>query len=229
MSGRLWLLGIPPSRWIALGFIALAAVLLSVVVREHLDLEWTVESLRELVARAGYWGPLVYIAILAFRFAVLVPSSILLTAAGLCFGMLLGALYATVGLALSALLKYAVASTAGRDVLLRQLPPDWKASLAVGDRRSTAGGLALICAYPFGPKHLFQIAAILAGMSFGRYLLAVTSGAGFRASAFAVTGEAIATGRGILWASALLLVTGAVPLVVPRWRAWLFSMKGAPA
>ncbi|MDJ0787707.1 MAG: VTT domain-containing protein [Myxococcota bacterium] len=228
MSEPRELLGIPPSRWALLGGVVLALAALSLLVRDQLSLEWSVESLRALVSRAGLLGPVLYVGILTLRFAVLVPSSILLAAAGLCFGAVPGTLYATIGLTLSALLKFAVASIAGRDFLLRQLPKHWSVTLAVGDRRATAGGLALVCAYPFGPKHVFQIAAILSGMSLWKYAAAVASGAKFRAGAFAVLGEAVATGQGVVGASALLLVVGAIPLAVPRWRAWLFS-AGAKA
>ena len=221
---RVWM-GVPLSRWAFLGVVVLAAGVLSIAVRERLGLEWTVASLRAFVFDAGIWGPVVYIAILTFRFAVLVPSSILLTASGLCFGAVPGMLYATVGLTLSGLLKFAVATIAGRDVLLRQLPGRWRDAFAVGDRRATAGGLAIVCAYPFGPKHVFQIAAILSGISFGRYLLAIASGSNFRAGAFALLGDAVATGKGMLLVSLVLLGIAAIPLLVPRSRARLLPMK----
>ncbi len=226
MSERAGFLGVPPSRWAALAAVLLALGLLSIPVRDRLDLEWSVASLRELVERAGFWGPVLYVGILTFRFAVLVPSSILLTAAGLCFGAIPGALYATLGLSLSALLKYGVASIAGRDFLLRQVPERMRARLAVGSRRASAGGLGLVCAYPFGPKHVFQLAAILSGMSLLRYVAAVGLGASFRAGAFAGLGEALATGAGLLWITAGLLAVGSLPLLVPGWRRWLFLEAG---
>ena len=216
-------LGISAARWAALAAVACGLGLLSVFVRDALALEWSVASLRELVGRAGWWGPLFYIGVLTFRFAVLVPSSILLTAAGICFGAVPGALYATVGLTLSSLLKYAIASIAGRDFLLRQLPVNWRSRLAVGDLRSTAGGLAVVCAYPLGPKHVFQIAAILSGMSFVRYVVAVSAGATFRAGAFSFLGDAVATGQGIVLLSSILLLIAVIPLAVPTWRRWLLS------
>lgn len=221
-------LGISAPRWAALGAVVFTFGLLSVFVRDALALEWSVASLRELVERAGWWGPLAYISILTFRFAVLVPSSILLLAAGICFGAFPGTLYAAIGLTLSAFLKYGVASIAGRDFLLRQLPAKWGENLAIGDRRATSGGLALVCAYPFGPKHIFQIAAILGGMSFAHYAIAVAGGANFRAGAFALLGDAVATGEGIVLVSSLLLAAAVMPLAVPRWRRWILS-PGATA
>jgi uncharacterized membrane protein YdjX (TVP38/TMEM64 family) len=222
-EGRRTWLGVSTARWSALAAVAAGLVLLSVLVRDQLALEWSVASLRGLVERAGWWGPLLYIAILMFRFAVLVPSSILLIAAGLCFGAVPGTLYATVGLALSALLKYAVASIAGRDVLLRQLPRRLRERLALGDRRTSVGGLGLICAYPFGPKHVFQVAAILSGMSLVPYLIAVSAGANFRAAAFSLLGDSVATGEGIALVSTLLLLVTAAPLAFPASRRWLLA------
>ena len=229
MSPHRELLGISLGRWALLAGFAVAVVSSSLLVRERLDLEWSVESLRALVAQAGAWGPALYVALLSFRFAVLVPSSILLTAAGLCFGALPGTLYATLGLTLSALLKFGIARIAGSDFLLRQLPQPWRSTLEVGDRRATVGGLAVICAYPFGPKHVFQIAAILSGMSLGKYLLAVAGGAKFRAGVFSFLGEAISTGQGLFWVTALLVAIGAIPFVIPPWRAWLFPRAGVSA
>ncbi len=212
-------LGVSAARWALLAAIVLGLGLLSIELRQRLDLEWSVESLRELVAAAGVWGPLLYVGILGFRFAVLVPSSILLVASGICFGPLAGTVYATTGLALSAFFKYAVATVAGRDALLRHVPDHWRSHLSLGGGRSAAFVLALICAYPFGPKHIFQIGAILSTMSFWKYAVAVTSGAAFRAGLFATLGGAIASGEGILAVSLVLLAVGAIPLSSPRVRA----------
>lgn len=179
------LFGVTHARWIMLLFAQVLLGALSASIRNSLNLEWNVNSIRAAVAQAETWGPLFYIALLMFRFAVLVPSSILLTGAGICFGPVAGTLYATVGLTLSALLKFGLANIVGRDFLLRQLSAKWCSATAVGDRRSTATGLAIICAYPLGPNHVFQIAAILAGIPFSRYVIAVASGGALRSAAFA--------------------------------------------
>ncbi len=221
-------LGVSTARWLAAAAIVLGLGVASVFVRNALSLEWSVASLRDLVARAGWWGPALYIGILTFRFAVLIPSTILLTAAGICFGGAAGTLYATIGLTFSALLKFGVASVVGRDLLLRQLPRRWRDGLAVGDQAETAGGLGLICAYPFGPKHIFEIAAILAGISLLRYTFAVFAGSAFRAGAFAFFGDAIATGEGVVATALVLLAVGLLPLAVPSWRRWLLA-RARPA
>ena len=133
------------------------------------------------------------------------------------------------GLTLSGLLKYGVATVVGRDVVARRLPARWRAVGSIGERRSTAGGLALVCAYPFGPKHVFQLAAILSGMTLGKFALAVGAGAKFRAGAFAFLGDAVATGQGIVAVSALLLGVAAAPLCVPRWRRRLLTSPESAA
>ena len=223
MTSPASLLGIPFRRWLALVLLLASLVVLSTFIRDALHLEWTVQSLRSAIENAGIWGPILYVGILMFRFAVLVPSSILLTGAGICFGPAEGTLYATAGLTLSALMKFGFASIVGRDFLLRQMPAKWQPVVAIGDRRSTATGLALICAYPLGPNHVFQIAAILSGIPLGRYIIAVAVGGAFRAAAFSFFGEALVTGDELIFFSFILAAIALIPLLIPCWRRWLFS------
>ena len=216
-------LGVPIHRWLLLVLVLAALTVLSTFIRDELDLEWTVQSLRSAIENAGIWGPILYVGILMFRFAVLVPSSILLTGAGVCFGPEQGTLYATIGLTLSALMKFGFASIVGRDFLLRQVPEKWQPAVALVDRRSTATGLALICAYPLGPNHVFQIAAILSGIPLGRYIIAVAVGGAFRAAAFSFFGEALVSGDELIFFSSILAAIAFFPLLIPSWRRWLFS------
>ena len=218
------LLGVTYARWLLLVAALIFLGFLSVEVRNTLHLEWSVSSLRSAVEKAGPWGPVFYVGVLMFRFAVLVPSSILLTGAGICFGPIAGTVYATLGLTLSALLKYGFANIVGRDFLVRQLPEKWRSAATVGDRRSTATGLAVICAYPLGPNHVFQIAAILSGIPLSRYILAVAVGGAVRAAAFSFFGEALITGNELLLFSTILAILAVIPLLVPSWRHWLFRV-----
>jgi uncharacterized membrane protein YdjX (TVP38/TMEM64 family) len=87
----------------------------------------------------------------------------------------------------------------------------------------SAWALAGICAYPFVPKHIFQIAAILSGMQLPAYILSVLAGCFVRAAIFANLGEAIYNGSGLLTAAALLLVLLILPASVPSWRRWMLA------
>lgn len=216
--------GVALFRWATLGAIGLTLLAASFVIRERLDLEWNVESLRRFVDSLGFWGPLAYIAILTLRFIVLIPTSILLLAAGIMFGPAYGTLYAGIGLFGSGMWKYGLASIVGRDVMLAQLPErlqQWVRRVA--EQKMSAWALAGVCAYPFFPKQIFQFAAILSGMSVVAYITAITVGGFIQAAIFANIGGAIYSGAGLATATGLFTAAIIIPLVVPSWRRWMLA------
>jgi uncharacterized membrane protein YdjX (TVP38/TMEM64 family) len=218
------LFGIAVSRWLILAGVGLALLAVSVIIRDRLNIEWSVFSLRDFVETLGVWGPLAFIGILTFRFLFLIPTGILLLGAGILFGPAYGTLYAGIGMFLSGMLKYLVASIIGRDAILKQLPTlaqGWLRSMA--DKKMSAWGLAGICAYPFFPKHVFQFAAILSGMSLAAFVPSVLAGSFVRAAIFANLGEAIYSGAGLIAATGLLLAALALPLAIAPWRRWLLA------
>ena len=218
------LLGVAVFRWAILGAIGLTLLAASFIVRDRLDLEWTVESLRRFVQGLGYWGPLAYIAILTLRFIVLIPTSILLLAAGILFGPVYGTLYAGIGLLGSGMWKYGLASIVGRDVLLAQLPERLQRwTRQVAEQKMSVWALAGVCAYPFFPKQLFQFAAILSGMGLFAYVIAITGGGFIQAAIFASVGEAIYSGAGLATTTGLFLAVLLIPLIVPPWRRWMLT------
>ena len=109
--------GITLLRWIFLAAISIGLLTISIVVRNQLEIEWSVQSLRDFVETLGIWGPLAYIGILTFRFVFLIPTGLLLLAAGIMFGPVQGALYAGLGMTGSGLLKYGFTLIIGRDVV----------------------------------------------------------------------------------------------------------------
>lgn len=223
------LLGVPFYRWMVLGAIALTLLLLSILIRGHLDIEWSVESLRTFVQSLEVWGPLAYIGILTFRFVFLIPTGLLLLASGIMFGPVYGTLYAGLGMFGSGLLKYGAVQIVGRDVMLDRLPARlqiWVKDMA--RRKMSAWALAGVCAYPFFPKHVFQFAAILSGMRLRIYAPAVLMGSFVRAAIFANVGEAIYSGTGLIAATAILIAGLVLPMCVPPWRRWMLGPLRAP-
>jgi len=217
-------LGVPLWRWAILALTAIMLALISVVLRGALDLEWSLGSLRKLIGSYGFWGPIAYVAILTFRFLVLIPSSILLIASGIMFGPVYGALWAGIGLSLSGLLKFAFVAVVGRDVVLRQLPEgmrEWV--LKAAHTRQSGWALFAICAYPMLPKHVFQVSAILSGMSLVVYAISIGAGSFIRGALFAVLGEALYSGEGVLLATIVLAAFVALPVLHPASRAWLLT------
>jgi uncharacterized membrane protein YdjX (TVP38/TMEM64 family) len=221
--------GVAVYRWAVLAAIGITLLIVSVIVRRQLDLEWNVESLRRFVEGLGFWGPLAYMAILTLRFVVLIPTSILLLAAGVLFGPAYGTLYAGLGLLGSGMWKYGLATVVGRDVLLAQLPDRiarWVKRTA--ERKMSVWALGGACAYPFFPKQFFQFAAILSGMSLIAYVIAIVAGSFIQAAIFAYVGEAIYSGTGLVSATIALLSLLIIPMIVPPWRRWIMAPIAEP-
>lgn len=208
--------------WVRLA--VLASLIATVVItahfaRQYVDLDWNVATVRDRVEEFGIWGPLAFILLVAFRFIFLLPISIVLVASGLVFGAVFGTLWAGLGLIVSALMKYVVLKLIGRDSIIRMLPVKHRGRII--DRIMTIMNpwvLTGTCAYPFFPKHIFQIAALLAGMHFVVYLICVSAGAFIRAAFFAGFGEAMFTGTYVYPYAAALLAVFAIPLCVPSLR-----------
>ncbi len=218
------LFGVTVYRWALLGVLMVLLLVLSVFIRGHLDIEWSMESLRVFVQSLGVWGPLAYIDILVFRFLFLIPSGLLLLAAGILFGPLYGALYAGIGLIGSAFWKFAMVSIVGQNILLQQFPEPlqtWLTNAAMC--KSSVWALAGISAYRFVPKHVFQFAAILSGMALPSYASAVCAGSFIRAGIFASAGEALYSGVGVISVSVVLLFLLGAPLCVTPWRRWMLA------
>jgi len=200
--------------------IAIAA-LSGYFVRESLEIEWSAESVRTVVEHAGFWGPVIFLFMMTFRFAVLIPSPILLTAAGVCFGVFAGTVYGGLGLLSSALLKFAVAKLLGREALIARLPDPTRRRLAVANSGLGVGILGLASGYPVGPAGVIHIGAILSGMRLVPFAVAVGVGSIIRAGTFSYFGNALTEGDGLPLATGVLVAVAVSPLLVPPWRAWV--------
>ncbi|MFQ5418465.1 MAG: TVP38/TMEM64 family protein [Myxococcota bacterium] len=203
------------------------AVIASFFVRESLEVEWTAESVRAAVEQAGFWGPVIFLMMMTFRFVVLIPSPILLSAAGICFGVAAGTLYGGLGLLLSALLKFAVAKLLGRELLIAHLPQSARQRLKLANSRLGIGALGAASGYPIGPAGIIHVGAILSGMRIVPFTLAVGVGSVLRAALFSYFGNAFTQGEGLVLATLLLIGVAVVPLAVPPWRAWIVDQVSA--
>jgi uncharacterized membrane protein YdjX (TVP38/TMEM64 family) len=190
--------------------------------RETISFDGTAESVRTFVAATGWWGPPLFVALFAFRSIFLLPSVVLLTAGGICFGILGGAVLGAMGLTFSAALKFLIAHIAGRERLRQRLPARMRARLTVVDGRASAGVVGLATAYPIGPAEALHIAVILAGMNALPFFAAVAIGALVRAGSFSLVGDALVEDRGLLWAAVVLAALAAAPLALPEVRRRLF-------
>jgi uncharacterized membrane protein YdjX (TVP38/TMEM64 family) len=212
-------------RWKVVGLVALGLVVAGAVAGRHaLGIEWSLDSLRALVDRMGFWGPAVFVLLLSFRSVLLIPSQILLVAAGVCFGIVAGTAYGALGVTVSAALAFAFARWLGREVLLAQVPPAVRGFLDGAGVRSAATVVFVGTAYPVGPVSAYHAGAALTGMPVWIFLLAVTPGAVVRAGVYTVFGSRLGDGdlhTVLLFAGALLLLT--VPLLLPSTRRFLLA------
>jgi uncharacterized membrane protein YdjX (TVP38/TMEM64 family) len=204
------------------------ALVSGLTARESVQIEWSAESVRVVVEQAGFWGPLIFLAMMTFRFAVLIPSPILLTASGICFGVVAGTIYGGLGLLLSALLKFAVAKVAGRESLIARLPESARGRLAVAHSGLGIGLLGAASSYPVGPAGLIHVGAILSGMRIVPFAVAVGAGSVIRAGTFSYFGNALTEGDGLAIAAGVLAAAAVVPMLVPPWRSWLVAQVRAP-
>lgn len=216
--------GVPLSRWLLLAALLAVLVTLSVIIRERLDLDWSVASVRDFIARLGPWGPIAFISVLTFRFLFLIPTELLLIAAGVLFGALLGTWYASLGLLGSGILKIILVRIIGRTAILAQVPDRVRAFVeGAAQKRLSAWALFGGCAYPFLPKHFFQLAAILSNMDMRAYLGAVFVGGGVQAAVFATLGHAVISGAGVAASAIALLAALILPMAYPPTRRWLLA------
>ena len=208
------------TAWIA-GIAGAALVLGGTALRGALGIEWSADSVRELVEGAGAWAPVAFTALVALRLLILVPSQILLIAAGLLFGAAAGTVYGAIGMTLSALINFAFIRIAGVDAVREYLPRRFDKALVVARSNVGAGVLAVATGYPVGPISAVQMGAALAGMSLLSFCSAVAIGATVRAATYSYLGSTIFAGGNLLLAVAALAAVATVPLLFPGWRARL--------
>lgn len=198
----------------------LAAVIAGQFLRSGLELELSVPALQARIASYGWKGPALYLVLVVFRQFLAIPAMLLLTASGICFGVILGGVLGTVGIVVSGIMKFSIARLVGRDVLQR-----WGGEFPQRlERRLGSLGPAAVAfttAYPIGPLAPVHWAAGLAPISLGAFALALVISAPVRAFAYAFFGQNLVdVGSTEFWvATALLLATVAIPFLIPSVRA----------
>ncbi|TFE01992.1 TVP38/TMEM64 family protein [Jeotgalibacillus salarius] len=75
--------------------------------RTYLDVSPT--DIQRWIQSIGWWGPMLFMTIYAFRPLILFPASILSIAGGLAFGAIFGFIYVMIGAVLSAIVAYLIA------------------------------------------------------------------------------------------------------------------------
>jgi uncharacterized membrane protein YdjX (TVP38/TMEM64 family) len=143
-----------------------------------------------------------------------VPNGVTNTLAGAAFGFPLGALLIWLGLMGASLAGYAIGRWAARPLAARLLgADDLDRAHRIAER---VGPIALIASRPVPILcEVMVIAAGVAGMAFGRFILAMALGNLGVAVVFAAIGAAAVESH-----SSNLLMLGAVGLPLAAWLAW---------
>jgi uncharacterized membrane protein YdjX (TVP38/TMEM64 family) len=199
-----------------------ALIAFAAFARGALGLEWNAESIRDSVQGYGAWGPIVFVALMGFRYFLLVPSQILLIAGGLVFGAAAGTLYGAIGLGVSGVTAFGLARWVGRESVLSNVPPNLHWAFSAAGSRAGAAVVAVGTGWPIGPIGAFHAGAGLTSMTIPAFLLALAVGAAVRAGIYAYFGSALVDGdRTLLIAGIALFGLAAAPLAHPRSRAWI--------
>jgi uncharacterized membrane protein YdjX (TVP38/TMEM64 family) len=194
--------------------------------RTAFGVEWTPASLREVVQRAGIWGPIVFILLLTLRPILVIPSQLLLISAGICFGTLEGAVYAAVGITLGGVAAFGLTRWLGRDAVLARMPSGLRSTLENGRSAPALGILFLGTAYPIGPVIWFSVGAALTGIALPSFVVTLFAGGFVRAATYTYFGSSLVDAD--LYEMVLgALAIGAVamlPLLHPRLRAQIWRL-----
>jgi uncharacterized membrane protein YdjX (TVP38/TMEM64 family) len=188
------------------------------IARLAVGVELDTGSIQAWVQGFGWKAPLVFLALVFLRHLLLLPSTLLMIAGGLCFGPLLGGVLGTVGVISTGAAEFSLLRTVRPARLVR-----WARGEAGAVGRALERGaplaVALAGAVPPVPFTAFHCAAAFTGISFASFLLAASLGAVIRSFALAYFGAGLAAEPARLLLGALvlaLLVAG--PLLHPALR-----------
>ena len=193
------------------------------ILRTRLGIEFEAEAVRDYVLGLGPAAPILFVFIVAGRALLGLPSQLVLIAAGLCFGTVVGSLVGGAGLMISGIAVFAAARFAGRDVIAQHLGDGVQRVLNFTSRRTGVVAFSLAFGYPISPLTPLHAAAGWTPMPTANFAAAAFAGGVIRAAVFAYFGNALvdASWTALLAPVAVLGIMLAVPLAFAEGRAWL--------
>lgn len=217
-------------RMLVVCVLVLAVYAAGGLLRERLGIEFDAESVRDYVLALGPAAPLIFILIVAGRALLGLPSQIVLIAAGLCFGTVVGSIVGGTGLMISGTFLFAVARYAGREVIEKRLGEGAQRVMNFTSRRTGIVAFTLAFGYPISPLSPLQAAAGWTPIPVPNFLVAAFVGGLLRASVFAYFGNALtdASWGTLLAPVAVLALALAIPLTFAEGRAWLRDVFSGP-
>lgn len=212
---------------LALSVLVVAAFVGGQSVRQHTGLEVSLESVQAWLVSLGWWAPALYLGLVTFRIFFFLPSWVVLTAGGVIFGALVGTALGGLGIALSALIVYALARGIGRDRLRSWMLARHAAYQSI--ERAGPVLVGVVTAHPVAPMSALHAAAGLSTLPIVGFVAAVTVGGVVRAFLLSFFGASLIEpdSWAFVIATALLLGVVLLPLVHPRVRRKLFPRSAA--
>jgi len=172
------------------------------------------------VERAGYWGPVVVIALMTLAVvASPIPSGPIALAAGAAYGQIYGTIYIVIGAEAGALIAFGLARTLGRSAIVKWLGPKVDKGW-LGSQNVLTATVFLSRLMPFLSFDLISYAAGLSCLHLWRFALATIAGIIPAAYLLAYFGGEAVDGNFDTISLAVLglgLITGA-PLLIAAFR-----------
>jgi uncharacterized membrane protein YdjX (TVP38/TMEM64 family) len=182
------------------------------------------DEVRAWIGDLGWWGPAIFVALVANRSFLLLTSQMVLPLGGLAFGALAGTILGAIGLTLNALAMFGLARVLGNEWVRPRVGPR---GFAFEQRIERAGGwvVALVTAHPAGPLTAMNVGAGLSTLPLARFVVPVILAAPIRAGLYSVLGDAAVDAGAARFTQLLvaLLLASLLPLAFPRVRAWVFG------
>ncbi len=197
------------------------------LVRNSLGIEFSQESIRQLVEGLGWKAGAIFVGLVTFRQFLFLPSVVVLPVGGIVFGAELGTLLGATGILASALIKYGIARSLGRE----WFRPYFGAAVDGFQQRASAAGpliVGLATAHPAGPMSPVFWGAGFAALPVITFVATVAIAAPIRAFALSFFGSTLLDpGTPRFWLATLVLAGVALlPLAHPGVRARLMRVAG---
>lgn len=204
---------------------AVSAVVIAIFLywfnRTYLDVSPT--DIQQWIQSIGWWGPMLFMTIYAFRPLILFPASILSIAGGLAFGAIFGFIYVMIGAVLSAIVAYLIARRFNHTFIKKIQDPRVQLVTAKMEEKGFLYVLLLRLA-PLLNFDLVSYSAGLANVKLKAFTLATIIGIIPGTFGYIFLGSSLAEGdiRVILLGLAFFAVVITVPIIYRKKMAvWL--------
>ncbi|MDZ5713168.1 TVP38/TMEM64 family protein [Jeotgalibacillus haloalkalitolerans] len=205
--------------------VCLIAIFLFWFNRTYLNVSPT--DIQQWIQSIGWWGPLLFIVIYAFRPIILFPASILSIAGGLAFGAIFGFIYTMIGAVLSAIVAYLIARRFNHSFIKKIQDPRVQLVTAKMEEKGFLYVLLLRLA-PLLNFDLVSYSAGLANVKLKAFTLATIIGILPGTFGYIFLGSSLAEGdmRVILLGLTFFVVVITIPIIFrKRMAVWLGLQK----